>query len=166
MAEFHNTSGTMTAFVVSVYTLGLACGPLIVAPLSEIYGRLIPYHVSNVLFILFTVACALSPNLEALTVFRWLAGMAAAAVMNIGGATIGDLFAKEERGRAMAIWIFGPLLGPTIGPVAGGFLSEARGWRFVFWVNALGVCFSTPVDTRANIRSGICRHRGLLHRDA
>lgn len=140
MVEFHSSSGTMSAFVVSVYTLGLACGPMIVAPLSEIYGRLIPYHVSNVLFILFTVACALSPNLGALTVFRWLAGMAAAAVMNIGGATIGDLFAKEERGRAISIWTFGPLLGPTLGPVAGGFLSEARGWRFVFWVNALGVC--------------------------
>ncbi|WEW54856.1 hypothetical protein PRK78_000282 [Emydomyces testavorans] len=137
MREFHSDSSTLGSLVVSIFSLGLACGPLIVAPLSEIYGRLIPYHVSNILFIIFSVGCAVSPNLASLVVFRMLAGMMAASVLNIGGATVADLFVPEERGNAMAAWTYGPLLGPAIGPVAGGFLSQAKGWRWVFWVITL-----------------------------
>jgi multidrug resistance protein len=139
MKEFGSTSSILSALVVCVYNVGIAIGPLILAPLSEIYGRLLPYHVTNVLFTIFTIGCAVSPNLPSLVVFRMLAGMEASSVMVLGGATVADLFVQEERGRAMAIWTFGPLLGPAIGPVAGGYLTEAKGWRWVFWVVAIGV---------------------------
>lgn len=139
IVEFHSTSSILSSLIVCVYNVGLAVGPLILAPLSEMYGRLLPYHVTNVLFTIFTIGCALSPNLPTLIVFRMLAGMEASAVMNIGGATVADLFLQEERGRAMAVWTFGPLLGPAIGPVAGGYLTQALGWRWVFWVVAIGV---------------------------
>lgn len=134
MTDFQSESEILRSFVVSVYILGYASGPLIIAPLSELYGRLLLYHVTNILYVIFTVACALSPNLESLIVFRLLSGMAGSAVLNIGGGTIADLFVQEERGTAMSVWTVGPLLGPVIGPVAGGFLSEAKGWRAVFWV--------------------------------
>lgn len=139
IVDFDSTSSILSSLIVSVYNVGLAIGPLIVAPLSEMYGRLIPYHVTNVLFVLFTIGCALSPNLPALVIFRMLAGMEASAVMTIGGATVADLFIQEERGRAMAIWTFGPLMGPAVGPAVGGYLAEAKGWRWVFWVVAIGV---------------------------
>lgn len=125
--------------IVCVYNVGLAAGPLILAPMSELFGRLIPYHVTNVLFTVFTLSCALSPNLPALIIFRMLAGMEASAVLNIGGATVADMFVQEERGFAMAVWTFGPLLGPAIGPVAGGYLTQGKGWRWVFWVVTIGV---------------------------
>jgi multidrug resistance protein len=139
MVEFHNTSSILSSLIVCVYNLGLAVGPLILAPMSEMYGRLMPYHVTNVLFTLFTLGCALSPNLPALIIFRMLAGMEASAVLNIGGATVADMFIQEERGFAMAVWTFGPLLGPAVGPVAGGYLAQGKGWRWVFWVVAIGV---------------------------
>lgn len=125
--------------IVCVYNVGLAAGPLILAPMSEMYGRLVPYHVTNVLFTLFTLGCALSPNLPALIIFRMLAGMEASAVLNIGGATVADMFVQEERGFAMAVWTFGPLLGPAVGPVAGGYLTQSQGWRWGFWVVTMGV---------------------------
>lgn len=50
MVEFGVSSSTMGSFVVSVYVLGFAAGPMIFAPLSEIYGRLPLYHVTNVGF--------------------------------------------------------------------------------------------------------------------
>ncbi|KFH48645.1 putative transporter -like protein [Hapsidospora chrysogenum ATCC 11550] len=143
IVDFDSTSSILSSLIVSVYNVGLAIGPLIVAPLSEMYGRLIPYHVTNVLFVLFTIGCALSPNLPALVIFRMLAGMEASAVMTIGGATVADLFIQEERGRAMAIWTFGPLMGPAVGPAVGGYLAEAKGWRWVFWVVAIGGGFIT-----------------------
>jgi multidrug resistance protein len=120
--------------VVSIYVLGYAVGPLIVAPISEIHGRVPMYHISNVMFVIFTIACAVSTSLPMLIVFRFLAGAAGSTPVSIGGGTFGDLFSVEERGAAMAIWAMGPLLGPVVGPIIGGFLAEAKGWRWVFWV--------------------------------
>jgi multidrug resistance protein len=110
------------------------------------YGRLYLYHANNVLFIIWTVACALSPNVGALLVFRFFAGIAGSCPLTIGGGSIADMIRQEKRGGAMAIFALGPLLGPVIGPVAGGYLSEAEGWRWVFWVIAIAggvaACFS------------------------
>ena len=55
------------------------------------------------------------------------------------GGTIADLIVQERRGGAMAIWAMGPLVGPVVGPVCGGFLSQAEGWRWVFWLLAIAV---------------------------
>ncbi|KAL9091713.1 MAG: hypothetical protein Q9165_004789 [Trypethelium subeluteriae] len=134
MVEFHSNSEILATFVVSVYLLGFAFGPLIIGPLSEIYGRILLYNISNVFFIGFTIGCALSTSLNMLFAFRVLAGLAGCTVLTIGGGTIADIFPQEKRGGAMAIWSLGPLIGPIIGPVAGGYLGQAKGWRWVFWL--------------------------------
>lgn len=143
MVDFHSDNSALSSLIVCVYNVGLAIGPLILAPISEMHGRMITYHFTNVLLTLFTAGCALSPNLPCLIVFRMLAGMEASTVITLGGATVSDLFAQEERGRAMAVWTFGPLLGPAIGPVVGGYLTQYRGWRWVFWVVTIGVSRSS-----------------------
>lgn len=104
------------------------------APMSELYGRVMIYHVGNVLFIIFTAGCALSTNMNMLIAFRFLAGLVGAGPITIGGGTIADLTTIQQRGTAMSIWSLGPLLGPSIGPIAGGFLAQAEGWRWIFWV--------------------------------
>lgn len=114
-----------------------ARGPIALAPLSEMYGRVIIYHVGNILFIIFTVACALSTNMGMLIAFRFLAGLVGAGPIAIGGGTIVDVTTLQQRGTAMSVWTLGPLLGPSIGPIAGGFLAQAAGWRWVFWVLAI-----------------------------
>ena len=139
MREFHSSNLTLASFVVSVYVLGYAIGPLVIAPLSELYGRLPVYHVCNVLFVVFTVACAVSTNLNMLIGFRFLEGTFGSCPLTIGGGTIADMIVQEKRGGVMSIWALGPLMGPVIGPVAGGYLSQAKGWRWVFWVIAIAV---------------------------
>jgi multidrug resistance protein len=134
MRDFHTTDQTVGSFFVSIYILGYALGPLVIAPMSEVYGRLPMYHLNNVLFCVWTLACALAPNTGALLVFRLFAGLAGSCPITIGGGTIADVFSASERGGAMALFALGPLFGPVIGPVAGGYLSEAAGWRWVFWV--------------------------------
>ncbi|KAH7034290.1 major facilitator superfamily domain-containing protein [Macrophomina phaseolina] len=134
MAEFHSDSELLSGFVVSVYVLGFAVGPLIIAPLSEMYGRLPLYHTCNILFIVFNVACALSTSLSMLIAFRFLAGCVGASPLTLGGGTIADVIPREQRGTAMAIWVAGPCIGPVVGPLSGGFLSKAAGWRWNFWV--------------------------------
>jgi multidrug resistance protein len=117
--NFHESDELIASFVVSIYILGYSFGPLIIAPLSEIYGRVPIYHVTNILFVIFTVACAVSTSMGMLIAFRFLAGTVGATVLTIGGGTVADLFKAEERGAAMALWSVGPLLGPVIGPIAG-----------------------------------------------
>ncbi|KAF6823666.1 bicyclomycin resistance [Colletotrichum plurivorum] len=134
MKEFKSNSPYLASFVVSVYVLGFAAGPLLCAPLSEIYGRTIVYHVCNVGFICFNVGAALSPTLNALIVFRFFAGVFGSCPITNGGGSIADMIRQEKRGAAMSVFSIGPLLGPIVGPVAGGFLSESAGWRWVFWL--------------------------------
>ncbi|MCJ1381871.1 hypothetical protein MMC17_004983 [Xylographa soralifera] len=134
MAEFKSTDQPLASFVVSVYILGTAAGPMVIAPLSELYGRSPIYNSTNALFVVFTIACALSSSLNMLIGFRLLQGMAGSAVITLGGGTVSGLFVQEERGKAIAIWSICPLLGPIVGPVMGGFLSAAMGWRWIFWV--------------------------------
>jgi multidrug resistance protein len=139
MREFGTSSNMLATFVVSVFVLGFAFGPLVIAPLSELYGRRIVYHVCNAFFVVFLVACALSTNMDMLIAFRFFDGFAGVAVITSGSGTIADIMPQERRGGAMAIWSLGPLLGPVVGPVCAGFLVEALGWRWVFWVIAIVV---------------------------
>ena len=139
MKDFHSTNEQLSSFAVSVYILGYAFGPLFVAPLSELYGRMPVYQTCNILFVIFTVACAVSSNLNMLIAFRFFEGCVGSAPLTLGGGTIADMIVQEKRGGAMAIFAMGPLLGPVIGPVAGGFLTQAKGWRWVFWVIAIVV---------------------------
>jgi multidrug resistance protein len=104
------------------------------APLSEIYGRVIVYHVCNIGFLAFIVGCALAPSLNVLIGCRLLSGIFGSCTLANGGGSIADMIGQEKRGAAMAIFSVGPLLGPVIGPVAGGFLANGKGWRWDFWV--------------------------------
>ncbi|KAK2755572.1 hypothetical protein FQN54_006512 [Arachnomyces sp. PD_36] len=151
MEDFKSTNLELSSFVVSVYLLGYAFGPLIIAPCSEMYGRMPVYHTCNVLFVVFTVACAVATDLDSLIVFRFFEGIAGSSPLTIGAGTLADMIAQEKRGAAMAAWALGPLLGPVVGPVAGGYLTEAAGWRWTFWVLAIAggvVTFMTAIFMR------------------
>jgi multidrug resistance protein len=137
MDEFHNDSTLLSGFVVSVYVLGFAIGPLVIAPMSEMYGRLPLYHSCGILFVIFNIACAVAGSLTQLIIFRLLAGSFGAAPLALGGGTIADLARPATRATAMAIWVLGPTLGPVIGPVAGGFICVHLGWRWNFWIIAI-----------------------------
>ncbi|KAL4882671.1 major facilitator superfamily domain-containing protein [Aspergillus karnatakaensis] len=163
-AEFHFTSDILGAFVVSVYLLGYAIGPLILAPLSELHGRMPIYHVCNAFYLIWTVACALAPNLSAMIVFRLFAGMAGSAPLTIGAGSLADMIPAEKRGLAMGAWMLGPVLGPVIGPIAGAYLTQSAGWRWNFWVLAIGagvVTVLTPVFLRESYAYTILQRKTL-----
>ena len=152
LQEFHSTSATLGSFIVSIYILGYAVGPLVIAPLSELYGRSPVYTGCNILFVIWTLACAFAPNLGGMLVFRFFQGMAGVCALTIGSGTISDVIPAERRGAFMSVYTLGPLLGPVAGPIAGAFLSEKEGWRWVFRVLTIAVSFvklSLPSLNRA-----------------
>jgi MFS family permease len=107
LKDFHSSDITLGAFVVSIYILGYAVGPLVTAPMSEIYGRLPVYHVFNVLFVIWTIACAFAPSLGALLAFRFFEGVAGVCALTIGSGTISDLIPAEKRGKFMSMYSMG-----------------------------------------------------------
>ncbi|GAB1739909.1 hypothetical protein NU219Hw_g4840t1 [Hortaea werneckii] len=142
LQDFRTGSTTLAEFVVSIYILGFAIGPLLISPMSEMYGRIPVYIVCNVMFEIFTIACAVASSLNQLIVFRFFAGCFGVCPVTLGGASISDLMDQDKRGVAMSLFGMGPLLGPVIGPVAGAYLAAAEGWRWTFWLIAIafGVC--------------------------
>lgn len=142
MVEFHNGNQSLAAFVVSVYVLGFALGPMVLAPLSEMYGRWSLYLLCDVIHIAFTVACAKAPSLGSLIAFRFLAGAFGGGPIAIGGGTVTDLFRDDEQAAPLGLYSLGAIAGPALGPVAGGYLSQAKGWRWIFWVLTIAVSHS------------------------
>ncbi|EXJ83971.1 hypothetical protein A1O3_04638 [Capronia epimyces CBS 606.96] len=144
MDEFGFTSHAVASLTVSIYVLGFALGPLLWAPLSEMYGRLVVYLVSTVLFLAFLLGTAFAANLGQFMAFRVLSGGTGGASLALCGGTLADVVPREHRGKWMSLFVLGPLLGPIIGPVMGGFIAQDVGWRWVFRVIAIatGVCLA------------------------
>ncbi|KAF2188866.1 MFS general substrate transporter [Zopfia rhizophila CBS 207.26] len=117
---------SVASLSVPTYVLGFATGPLLIAPLSKVFGRLPIYNTCNLLLMLGNVGCALAPDMGWLLVFRFLAGCAGASPITQGSGTIADIIEKEKRGRAVALVAFGSLWGPMLGPAAGGRIVETK----------------------------------------
>jgi len=109
----------------------------VIAPLSEMYGRAYLYKICITLFVVFNVACAVAPSLGSLIVFRLFAGVMGSCPVTIGTGSIADLVPAEKRAGAMGAYVLGVVFGPAIGPIAGGYLAPAAGWRWVFWLMAI-----------------------------
>ncbi|KXN92560.1 hypothetical protein AN958_06857 [Leucoagaricus sp. SymC.cos] len=130
------TNPTVIALTLSIFLFSFAIGPLLMGPLSEMYGRTWVLHVANVFTLAFSLGCAFSPNTGSLVAFRFLTGFSGSAPIAIGGGSISDMFAERERASAMALFTLGPLVGPVVGPIAGGFITQESGIKWVFIVIA------------------------------
>lgn len=134
IAEDLNCSRTVATLGVSTFLLGFASGPLIFAPLSEVYGRNPVYRTTLALFVLFNLGCALSPNIAALLVFRFLCGFFGSPTVTNSGGSLTDLWPPSHRSVPLALFTAASFLGPVIAPIIGGFLTEYASWRWDFWL--------------------------------
>ncbi|KAL0577543.1 hypothetical protein V5O48_004441 [Marasmius crinis-equi] len=117
----------------SIFVLAYALGPLIWGPLSELFGRLPILQISNIWFLIFNTLCPFAKTPTQMLVFRFLAGFGGAAPQSIGGGVVGDLWSPEERGMAMSVYSLAPLVGPSTGPLVGGWIALKSRWQWVFW---------------------------------
>ncbi|KAG6830992.1 hypothetical protein H0H92_013464 [Tricholoma furcatifolium] len=131
--DFGVTSSVIIAMMTSVFVLGYAVGPLVLGPLSEVYGRSRVLQLANLFYLVWNLACGFSKNKGQFIAFRFLSGLGGSAPLAIGGGVLGDVWRPEQRGQAMAIYTLAPLLGPVLGPVCGAWIAERSTWRWVFW---------------------------------
>jgi MFS family permease len=134
-------SKSSSVLLVTIWELGEAAGPLLIAPLSEVYGRYTVFNFANVLFILWTMVAASSHTSGLFILSRFMTGCAVASNV-LNPAIIGDMLLPEQRGSAMSTLMLAPLLGGAVGPAISGAIAETIGWRQVLWGAALiaGVC--------------------------
>jgi DHA2 family multidrug resistance protein len=124
---------------ISMVITGYAIANAIVLPLSAWLGEKIgrrKYYLGCILiFTAVSVACGLAPNLFFLTIFRILQGLAGGALLPTSQALIYEQFPKEKAGTAGAIFGMSVMIGPTLGPTLGGYLTDHLGWRSIFNIN-------------------------------
>jgi DHA2 family multidrug resistance protein len=124
---------------ISMVITGYAIANAIVLPLAswlgDRIGRRTYYLGCIILFTLTSVACGLAPNLATLTIFRIFQGLAGGALLPTSQALIYEQFPKEKAGMAGAIFGMSVMIGPTLGPTLGGYLTDNFGWRSIFNIN-------------------------------
>ncbi|OTB00873.1 hypothetical protein M426DRAFT_266872 [Hypoxylon sp. CI-4A] len=118
----------------SLILVGVGLSPLLLAPLSEVYGRKPVLVVGNIVFVIWNTGCGASATIGQMLAFRLFSGFGASVADAIAGGFINDLWGAEERGRAFAIFMAAPLLGPALGPICGAFISQGTTWRWIFFM--------------------------------
>lgn len=132
----HGPSGSSaSALLVTIWELGEAAGPLLIAPLSELFGRYPVVNICNIMFIGATLLAALSQSSTLFIVARALTGLAVASNV-LNPAIIGDMFESEQRGSPMSAVILAPIIGGAIGPAISGAIAETLGWREILFIAA------------------------------
>lgn len=133
--EDGHASKSASVLLVTIWELGEAAGPLLIAPLSEVLGRYPVMNAANCLFIAATVLSALCQSAPLLIAARALTGLAVASNV-LNPAIVGDMFVSDQRGSPMSIIMLAPLLGGAVGPAISGAIAQTAGWRVVLWMSA------------------------------
>ncbi|KJX96119.1 hypothetical protein TI39_contig807g00001 [Zymoseptoria brevis] len=136
-AKAFGVSEEVSLLAISLFVVGFGIGPMAFAPLSEILGRQKIYISTLLLAVVFIIPCAVAPNIETLLVCRAIDGIMFSAPMTLVGGTLADLWNPNERGVPMAVFSAAPFIGPAIGPLAGGFIADNLGWRWLYWMQLI-----------------------------
>ena len=104
--------------------IGLAVGSMILAPVSEMFGRRPVYIASMLAFTVLIIPCGLATSLAEVIVVRFFGAIAGSAMVANSPGTVSDIVTDEYRALAFSVWSIGPLNGPTFGPIIGGFATQ------------------------------------------
>ncbi|EEB95901.1 hypothetical protein MPER_05059 [Moniliophthora perniciosa FA553] len=129
-------SESVAALTLSIFLLAWVVGPLFFGPLSEVYGRRWVFIGSNLFFLAFNIACIFAPSTGSLIAFRFLAGLGSSVPISTGSSLISDLFVEAERAGPTSVSLLGILMGPPLGPVMGGYLTQTVGFKYCFVVSS------------------------------
>ncbi|HSX19968.1 MAG TPA: DHA2 family efflux MFS transporter permease subunit, partial [Gammaproteobacteria bacterium] len=130
-----NASPDEIAWVLTSYIVASAIFMPLTGYISDKIGRKKYLLGSMIGFTIASMFCGLSQNLSELVAFRLLQGVFGASLVPLSQAILAHTYPPEERGRAMAIWGMGVMLGPVLGPTLGGYFAEYMTWRWNFYVN-------------------------------
>ncbi|EMC93255.1 hypothetical protein BAUCODRAFT_568109 [Baudoinia panamericana UAMH 10762] len=121
----------------SLFVLGYAVGPIIFAPMSELYGRRVPVIIAAFGFGIFNITVAVAKDYQTLMLGRFFAGLFGSSPLTVVAAVFADMFSNEARGVAVACFSATIICGPFTGPFIGGFIAKSYlGWRWTAYIPA------------------------------
>jgi DHA2 family multidrug resistance protein len=103
--------------------------------LSDVFGRRRYFAGSIALFTIASFLCGNSHSLSELVLWRVVQGLGGGALLSTAQATLYEVFPPAEYGTAMAIFGMGVMVGPTLGPTLGGYITDAYSWPWIFYIN-------------------------------
>ena len=155
-ASREQISWVLTSYIIMVATFTPLSGWL-----ASRIGRKKVMLIAVMGFTLASALCGMAQTLAELIAFRMLQGMMGSALVPISQAIMLDINPPERHGSALALWGLGPTMGPIIGPLAGGWITDNLNWRWVFYIN-VPVGILTIVGLLAFMTSGDRRGRNGL----
>ena len=123
------------AWVVSAYAIGNVITVPLSAMLSDLFGRKVYFTASVVLFTFASLMCGMSTSLWSLVLWRFIQGLGGGGLLSTAQSIIADAFPPKELATATAIFGIGLMIGPAIGPVMGGFITDNFSWHWIFFIN-------------------------------
>ncbi|KUJ18669.1 MFS general substrate transporter [Mollisia scopiformis] len=121
----------------SLFVLGYAFGPIIWAPMSELYGRRLPIVISSFGFGIFAIGTATAANIQTVMICRFFDGLFGSCPLAVVAAIFADIWSNETRGMAVACFSATVFMGPLLAPFVGGFITESYlGWRWTMYISS------------------------------
>ncbi|KAL4916590.1 major facilitator superfamily domain-containing protein [Aspergillus aurantiobrunneus] len=135
--QFHISTEVMV-LATSLVVFGFAAGPLLWSPLSELYGRKYPLFIGYFMFAVFQIPVAVAKNVETILVCRFLMGFLGCSPLAVVGGAMADFWDPVDRAVAIAMFSAATFVGPVLGPIVGGFLTDSYlGWRWTAWITLI-----------------------------
>ncbi|KKY30732.1 putative mfs multidrug transporter [Diaporthe ampelina] len=144
--QYDIPEGFARALVLSIFLLGFAQGPFVLAPLSELFGRVKVLQWANVIYLVFNTVCPFAKTKEQLYLFRFLSGIGGSAPQALCNGVLADCWRKEERGKGQAIYGMLTFISPTVAPIMGAYVVDKIYWGWIFWITSI---FDLLVQTAA-----------------
>ncbi|VBB81835.1 Putative transporter [Podospora comata] len=166
MDEFDITSKPIATLGLTTYLLGLAAGSVIVAPMSELYGRRPVYLVCLAAFIVLIIPCGLADSLSEMVIVRFFGALFGSAMISNSPGTVVDISSDKYLALCMSLWSIAPLNGPVTGPLIGGFVNDYLGWRWGNWLAIIlsGIAFFLTFFVRESYLPTLIKQKAARRR--
>ncbi|KAK9239408.1 putative drug/proton antiporter YHK8-like protein 3 [Lipomyces kononenkoae] len=152
-----NISITEYNLGITLFVAGFGFAPMIMAPISETYGRYWVFVGAGVVFFLGTLGCAITDSFAGMLVSRLVTGSGGSIFATLTGGVISDLFHHDERNTPMSLYSMTVMVGTGLGPLFSGIIVESLNWRWVFYPQLVTIGLTTLclffffTETRSNV---------------
>ncbi|MFB6454276.1 DHA2 family efflux MFS transporter permease subunit [Chitinophaga sp. Hz27] len=132
-----NMGATMSeiGWVITAYAIGNVIIVPMTSWLSQQFGRRNYFAVSIIIFTVASFLCGNSSTMWELVLFRFIQGVGGGALLVTSQTIITESYPPEKRGTAQAIYGLGVIIGPTLGPPLGGWITDNYAWPYIFYIN-------------------------------
>jgi len=133
------------AWVVTGYIISAVIVIPLTPWLQQRFGRRQFYATAVIGFTVASLFCGLATSIDSLIVWRIVQGLFGGGLIPTAQATLRDVFPKDKLGASQAIFALGAIVGPSVGPTLGGWLTDNYAWNYVFFINLIPGAFATVV---------------------